>query len=72
MREDYSMKDISVYVGWNNPVVAGEIASGTVFDEINVNAPLYIFTKAVMTWPGTRPEGANPPFYVIAKVNVIE
>ena len=72
MRDGFSMKDISVYTGWNNPIAGGEIVSGTSFDEIDVNATLYTFTKAVMTWPGTRPEGDNPPFYVIAKVNVIE
>jgi len=72
MREDFSMKDISVYVGWNNPVASGEIVTGTVFDEIDVNASLYTYTKEVMTWSGIRPAGANPPFYVIAKVNVAE
>lgn len=72
MRSGFSMKDISVYVGWDNPVAAGGIVSGTLFDQNNVNAPSYTFTKAVMYWPGTRPEGDNPPFYVIAQVNVIE
>lgn len=70
MRDDHMMKDVNIYVGWENPVFEGNLVGSVVFDNITVDAEVHTYTKKITTWAGSRPVGDNPPFYVIVKMDV--